>query len=110
MDIGVSPLEDTAFNSNKSDIKCLDYLGLGLKPVVSDVEAYKNPELDDHITRVKNTAEDWYAVFEQAIKNKEQIRKDAPKRINKGYEYIRSKRLPRTAAKEIAEAIGMTST
>jgi hypothetical protein len=40
-DIGVSPLVDNPFNRAKSDIKFLDYLGLGSLPVLSDLLPYQ---------------------------------------------------------------------
>jgi len=39
-DIAVAPLLDTPFNHHKSDLKFLEYTGLGLPGVYSDVEAY----------------------------------------------------------------------
>lgn len=108
MDIGISPLEDIAFNKSKSDIKCLDYLGLGVKPVVSNVEAYSNPELDPFIVRVNNTTDEWYAVLEEELINREKNRFKAEKRINNGYKYIREYRLPEQAAKEIEKSLEQT--
>ena len=41
-DIAVSPLQDTAFNQCKSDIKFLDYSALGAAGVFSNVRAYQS--------------------------------------------------------------------
>jgi GT2 family glycosyltransferase/glycosyltransferase involved in cell wall biosynthesis len=39
-DIGVAPLLDSPFNRHKSDLKFLEYTGLGMPGVYSDVEPY----------------------------------------------------------------------
>ena len=39
-DVAIAPLEDTAFNACKSDIKYLDYAAIGAAPVCSNVAAY----------------------------------------------------------------------
>ena len=87
-DIGLSPLEDSEFNSNKSDIKCLDYMGIGVKPVVSDTVAYGNPELDNFVRRVKNTKEQWYSVLRDELVNRKKYRKQANSKISSSYKYI----------------------
>lgn len=107
-DIGISPLEDTAFNQNKSDIKCLDYLAVGAKPVVSDVEAYKNPDLNEHILRVKNSEEEWLSALEQELKKRNANRKKAHERIASGYEYIRKNRTPKVAADKMGSFLGVS--
>jgi hypothetical protein len=56
-DLGLAPLADTAFNKAKSDIKLLDYLALGLLPVVQDCPAYR---LDGDAARVAVHAGDWF--------------------------------------------------
>lgn len=40
-DLGLAPLADTPFNRCKSDIKALDYVALGLLPLLSDGPAYR---------------------------------------------------------------------
>lgn len=40
-DVGLAPLVESPFNNCKSDLKYLDYLALGLFPIVSDVSAYR---------------------------------------------------------------------
>lgn len=106
IDVGVSPLDDTPFNENKSDIKCLDYLALGVMPMVSDVEAYSNPELDGLIKRVKNSTEAWLNALETELVNREANRKRAKGRILRGYDYIASQRTTAGAARELAKSIG----
>ena len=104
-DIGLSPLVDNSFNKSKSDIKCLDYLANGIKPIVSDVTAYKNKELDELIVRVSNTIEDWYAALEKEVNQRVQSRKEMQKHAKKGFDYIVKERSPATAAKQIRDSI-----
>ena len=40
-DVGIAPLVDTSFNRCKSAIKTMDYAGLGLAVLASDVEVYR---------------------------------------------------------------------
>jgi hypothetical protein len=104
-DIGLSPLVDNSFNKSKSDIKCLDYIANGIKPVVSDVTAYKNAELDEHIVRVSNTTEDWFAALKKEINNRVEYRKQMPKKAKNGFEYITKHRSTDIPAKQIKESI-----
>ena len=43
-DVGLAPLVDSAFNRSKSDLKWLEYTGLGLPGVFSDVDPYGSVE------------------------------------------------------------------
>lgn len=106
-DIGLSPLEDSSFNRNKSDIKCLDYLACGIHPVVSNVKAYENKELDSFITRVNNTEAEWYAALEDKIKKKTNSRKRLKETAEKSFDYILSERSTGVAAAEIAKSLGI---
>jgi len=90
-DIGVAPLLDSDFNNNKSDIKCLDYIAIGAHPIVSDVTAYNNLDLNSLITRVENSRDDWYYAIMSAINEKQQIR-DNTEAKERGYKYLSSKR------------------
>lgn len=45
IDIGIAPLEDNEFNSCKSNIKMLEYLGSGFPGVYSNVYPYKDASL-----------------------------------------------------------------
>jgi Glycosyl transferases group 1 len=58
-DIGVAPLVENEFNQSKSDLKFLDYSGLGLAGVYSDVPAFSS--CIDGITGLKtaNTVDGW---------------------------------------------------
>lgn len=40
-DIGLAPLTDTGFNRSKSGIKAIEYMGLGIPVIASDVEPYR---------------------------------------------------------------------
>ena len=104
-DVGISPLKDNKFNKSKSDIKCLDYLAIGTRPVVSNVPAYKNPELDDLITRVDNTEEDWFNTLEKAIVERKKNRLTMEQDVKKGYDYLVKTRSTKHAAKIILESI-----
>lgn len=105
-DIGLSPLEDSDFNAYKSDIKCLDYLAMGLKPVVSDVIAYQTKELDELIVRVGNSTEDWFIALEREVLNTKKNREQGARRIKRGYKYLLSDRASGHAAKELKKQIG----
>lgn len=104
-DIGLSPLEDSTFNKGKSDIKCLDYIAAGIRPVVSDVTAYANPELDDLVVRVSNVQNKWFETLESEILNREENRKKQNKYQAKGFKYIHKYRNPDIAARLIEENI-----
>lgn len=63
-DIGIAPLEDTAFNRCKSDIKFLDYVALGVLPILSDARPYA--PLAPYGLVAVNTADGWFAALGQA--------------------------------------------
>ncbi len=67
LDIGLAPLEDTEFNSGKSNIKFYEYAAVGTVTVASDVLPY-NSEVD---YVAKNTKKDWYNKIEKLIVDKE---------------------------------------
>lgn len=67
-DIGIAPLMDSAFNRCKSAIKAMDYMGLGLAVVVSDVEAYRNLP-DDAVLRVANDPDSWYEALAGLVRD-----------------------------------------
>lgn len=41
LDIGIAPLEDTAYNLCRSDVKFIEYASRGAVPVVADLEPYR---------------------------------------------------------------------
>jgi len=104
-DIGLSPLVDNSFNRSKSDIKCLDYLANGIKPVVSDVAAYENGELDEHIVRTANTTEDWFTTLKKEVELRAESRQHMSKKAKNGFEYISKHRSTDIPAKQIKESI-----
>ena len=73
-DIGLAPLADTRFNSAKSDIKLLDYLALGLLPVVQDCPAYR---LDPAMTAGAVHAADWFETLRGLIDDRDAARERA---------------------------------
>lgn len=104
-DLGLSPLVDSAFNRAKSDIKCLDYMASGVTPMVSDVAAYKNKELDDFILRVPNTSDDWFMRLKQEIDNRHKNRQLRVDFIRAGINYINTHRSVKVASQEIEDSI-----
>jgi glycosyltransferase involved in cell wall biosynthesis len=58
-DIAVAPLLDTPFNRHKSDLKFLEYSGLGLPGVYSDVEAYASVRTDVSGLCIANDVDAW---------------------------------------------------
>jgi hypothetical protein len=58
--LAVAPLEDTEFNSYKSDLKFLEYSALGLAGVFSRVPAYEESVRNGETGMlVENTREEW---------------------------------------------------
>lgn len=104
-DIGLSPLEDSSFNRSKSDIKCLDYLACGIRPVVSNTEAYLNPELDGLIKRVENTTDAWYGAFVAELENLTDTRKKMQTQAERGFDYILQHRSTSHAAESIVKSL-----
>ena len=84
-DIGLAPLADTRFNSGKSDIKMLDYLALGLLPVVQDSIAYR---LDPDAAAVAVHADDWFETLRGLIDD----RGSARVRLARGQSWLWEKR------------------
>jgi O-antigen biosynthesis protein len=90
-DIGLAPLADTLFNSAKSDIKLLDYLALGLLPVVQDCAAYR---LDPDAGAVAIHADDWFETLRGLIDD----RASAQARLARGQSWLWEKRATATMA------------
>jgi len=67
-DIGLAPLADSAFNRAKSDIKLLDYLALGVLPVVQDCPAY---QLDSDAVHVALHATDWFETLLRVLDDRD---------------------------------------
>lgn len=64
-DIGLAPLEDTAFTRAKSDIKFLDYCALGAVAVCSDGPAYAGTVRHGETGWLAGPAEAWGAALER---------------------------------------------
>ena len=84
-DVGLAPLADGDFNRAKSDIKLLDYLALGLLPVVQDCPAYR---LDPCAAPFALHAEDWFDTLRGVIDDREAARAQA----NAGHDWLWEKR------------------
>lgn len=67
LDIGIAPLEESEFNSGKSNIKFYEYASVGTLCVASDVKPYS----EEVNYRAKNTFKDWYNKLEKLIVDKE---------------------------------------
>lgn len=70
-DIGLAPLENTDFNKAKSDIKVIDYLSIGVLPIVSDLKPYQNKDINDFIVKVGYSENSWFEIFEELLKDKQ---------------------------------------
>jgi hypothetical protein len=91
-DIGLSPLMDSEFNRDKSDIKCLDYLAAGITPVVSDVEAYNSPAINDYIIKVPNTPDQWFQKLSEQLDDLQAKRINHQKTLAESHKYLWSQR------------------
>jgi processive 1,2-diacylglycerol beta-glucosyltransferase len=69
-DIAISPLQVTAFNACKSDVKFLDYSAIGAAGVFSRVPAYE-ATVQQQVTGwlVENTVEAWVEALEALVTN-----------------------------------------
>jgi O-antigen biosynthesis protein len=69
-DLGLSPLVDNPFNSCKSDLKFLDYCGLGVLSILSDVRAYSgDAKALGLAVLATNTADGWYEVLRRVLRD-----------------------------------------
>jgi len=69
-DIGLAPLQDTPFNRAKSAIKAMDYAGLGLPTVASDIGVYTGTIADgDTGLLVANTDAAWFAAIAMLVRD-----------------------------------------
>lgn len=63
-DLGLAPLMENRFNRSKSGIKVLDYAGLGVPTLASDVAAYREQASSDRLL-VANDEALWLAALQQ---------------------------------------------
>lgn len=96
-DIGLSPLVNNAFNTSKSDIKCLDYIATGVLPVVSNLEPYASPALDDFIVRVDDAA--WYDTLSSLLSDVPGLRTRMQQSSEAAQNYVWSMRDVQTTSK-----------
>jgi hypothetical protein len=104
-DIGLSPLVDSSFNRGKSDIKCLDYIGLGCVPLVSGVEAYNTPGLTPAIIRVEGHGSEWEIVLTKIISDPSAFRSEQTARLQNGRRYLQEYRSSARTAHRLAELL-----
>ncbi len=104
-DAGLSPLVDSEFNRGKSDIKCLDYLCTGVRPVVSDILPYQSPELDKFVIRVKNTPAAWEKALAEIVKDPAAFRAESRKIMPRAQDYIWQRRSSEQTAKQLFDLI-----
>ena len=85
-DIGIAPLEDTSFNSSKSNIKFLEYSALGIPTVASKVTPYSSTIVNGEtgfLIKPKGTVYlDWVKALTKLVENKE-LREQVGKNANK---------------------------
>lgn len=103
-DIGLSPLESSSFNNAKSDIKCMDYLALGIIPVVSNVTPYSSSDLLPFIFTSGNSTEEWVEVLGNLVGDAATLR-HAKKTAKQGALYLQEKRNSEGIAKQLHQEL-----
>lgn len=69
-DIGLAPLQDTPFNRAKSAIKAMDYAGIGLPTIASDIGVYTGTIIDGETgLLVPNTEPAWFAAIAGLVRD-----------------------------------------
>ncbi len=75
-DVGVAPLLDTPFNRCKSSIKSIDYSGLGLAMLASDVGVYRGSMADGVAGfLVPETTDAWFEAFSRLARDSRQVKR-----------------------------------
>lgn len=87
-DIGIMPLEEDQWSKGKCGFKALQYMALGIPPIVSPVGV--NTDIVQHNVNglVCNTAEEWERAFERLMvypELRERLGKEARKTIEQQY-------------------------
>jgi len=88
-DLAIAPLEDTTFNSFKSDIKYLDYSALGIPGIYSQMSVYESTV--EHMVNgylAPNTPDAWTEAIERLLMDDELLSTLA----NNAQEYVFSRR------------------
>jgi glycosyltransferase involved in cell wall biosynthesis len=101
-DIAVAPLLDSEFNRHKSDLKFLEYAGLGLPGVYSAVEPYASVRDGETGRVVANDVEAWCAALRE-LAGDEVLRR---KIQQQAWQEVRGRRLLRDHAGELVELLG----
>jgi glycosyltransferase involved in cell wall biosynthesis len=69
-DVGLGPLVDSPVNRCSSDIEFLDYCGLGVLPVLSDVRAYRGDAKTFGLAVLAaNTADGWHEALTRVVRD-----------------------------------------
>jgi len=101
-DIGVAPLLDTPFNRHKSDLKFLEYTGLGLPGVYSDLEPYRTV-VDGSTGLVRRND---VAAWSEAIVRLAQDAELRDRMRTRAWNEVTAGRLLRVAATELLQTLG----
>jgi tetratricopeptide (TPR) repeat protein len=72
LDIGLAPLEDTAFNRSRSDVKFLEYAAYGAVALLQDLVPYRNSAVDRETARFFRTTQELIALLDQLTANPEE--------------------------------------
>jgi len=72
--LGIAPLKNTNFNNMKSSLKILEYAGLSLSVIASDVDAYREiGKLAPFVTLIENQTKKWIDMVEKSINRKKHV-------------------------------------
>lgn len=104
-DIGLCPLVESPFNNYKSDIKCLDYIGINAMPITSNVPAYNTTELNDYIVRIDNTQALWINELGKILAKPDKFRRDWQKTSKKAQSYLWDKRSSEVVSRKILKLL-----
>lgn len=66
-DIGLAPLTDSVFNRSKSSIKALEYAGLGIPVVASDLEPYRDFVVDGVTGYLVRHEHEWHKRIRELV-------------------------------------------
>ncbi|MDB5661604.1 MAG: glycosyl transferase [Cypionkella sp.] len=72
-DVGIAPLQETPFNSAKSDVKFLDYSAIGLLSVVSCGPAYSDVLSQGLAVGCEGNTDSWYDAMVDILENRGQF-------------------------------------
>ncbi|WP_047192428.1 glycosyltransferase family 1 protein [Microvirga vignae] len=74
LDVGLAPLADTSFNRAKSNIKWMEYSGVGLASILTDIEAYRTANGQDlPALYVKPTINAFYEAMRRLTKDRDEV-------------------------------------